>query len=212
MKNNIDLEDLHIGCIIKEIVHQRGIFAKELAIVINRYRNNSDKIFLLKDMYTDDIVQISYLLKYNILDFLSKKYLPYLPFPDCAINFKSHSIKVNMKDKQVMVFDISNNCDFLTKIHIGQYIKKVAKKKEWDEKNMAKQLKCSQSAVSNLYKKKSLKVKTLIQISATLQYHFIAEAYLAQMIAFPFLNMIANRIIILTAQNIYFENSDNATS
>jgi transcriptional regulator with XRE-family HTH domain len=112
-----------------------------------------------------------------------------------------------MRNLTVTVYDDFNNSDFLKNIHIGKHILEVVKKKGWSEQDMAKQLHCSQRTVSNLYRSKSLKVKTLLQISDALQYHFIAELYLSQMIIASFLNMLDDCIITFNPHHIRILNA-----
>jgi hypothetical protein len=79
MENNIFLKDLHIGRIIKETANRIQVSSSKIAETILRYQKNANKIYGLEDMHVDDIVQISYLLKFNILEALSKEYLSHLP-------------------------------------------------------------------------------------------------------------------------------------
>ena len=212
MKKDDYLEDLHVGSIIKKIAQQRHVSAKILADAIRLYQeDNADKIYFMDDMDCKDIVTVSYLLKYNILDFIAKQHLSHLPFPDCVVNAESRLMKIDMKNKQAMIYDPSNNCNFLKTTNIGQNIKKFADKKGWKQKDMAKYLDRSQGTVSNLYKSKSLRVKTLIWISDVLQYHFIAEAYLSQMLIVPSFNMVEHYTIALNLQQIYIENPNDDT-
>ena len=82
-----------------------------------------------------------------------------------------------------------------------------------NEQNLAKQLDCSQSTVNDIYKRKSLKVKKLIQISNVLQYNFIANIYLSLIDIVAFTNTLANCIITLTPQQIHITNlNDKAIS
>ena len=209
MKKTDYLEELQLGSFIKKIAHQRGVSAQTIANLISLYQKNADKIYLLDDMDSKDVVIISYLLNYNILDFLSKKYLPHLPFPDCIVSAESRSINIDMVNKRVMIYNPFNNSDFLSEVKIGQLIKKVAEKRKWKEQDMAKHLNCSQGTISNLYKQESLKVKKMIWLSEVLNHNLIAEAYLSKMLLIPSLNMIGNCIIDLKTQQIYIENPNN---
>ena len=203
MKKDHYIEDLHVGGIIKKIAHQRHVSARALIDAIHPYQTyNPDKIYHTDDMECADIVTISYLLKYNILDFIAKKYLSHLPFPDCVVNAEARLVKIDTENKQTTIYAPFNNCDFLKKTHIGQNIRKFAESKGWKQQDTAKQLDCSQSTVSDLYGSKSLKVKTLIWISDALQYHFIAEAYLSQMLMVPFFNMINDYTITFSAEQV----------
>jgi len=206
MKKEDSLKDLHIGKIIKDIAHQRQISAKIIAENINLYqKNNANKIYLLDDMDCKDVVIVSYVLKYNILDYIVQKYLPFLSFPECSVSVESRRITIDTKNKRVIIYAPFNNCDFLKKTHIGQNIRKFAEEKGWKQQDMAKHLNCSQSTVSDLYGSKSLKVKTLIHISKSLQYHFIAEIYLSKMFIAPFFDMQAGYTITFTSPQICSE-------
>jgi transcriptional regulator with XRE-family HTH domain len=203
MKKNDDfLKDLHIGSIIKEIALQKGISSKKIVAVIRRYQQNADKIFKINDMDIEDIIYISYLLEYNILEFLVKKYVSHLP---CSKHFNDADaclLKIDMRTQRVTVSPAINNCDFLKNIHIGQCIKKIAQQNGWNEQELAKRLHCTQSSVSDLYNRKSLKTKALIQISNLLQYHFIAEIYLPQIVIVPVLHKFDYCMIALNSQQV----------
>ena len=79
MKQNNFLEDLHIGEIIKEIAQQKNITSVKIATAINRYQQNSNKIFKLNDMNVEDVIILSFFLGINILNIIAKKYLAHLP-------------------------------------------------------------------------------------------------------------------------------------
>ena len=197
MKNEEFLKDLHIGRIIKEIAFQKGISAKEIATAIRRYQRNAEKIFRVNDMDVEDIVTISYLLEYNLLDFIAQKFLEHQPLPDFYISATTRLMKIDIENKQFTVFDPFNNCDFLKDIYIGQHIREIAEKNKWNEIEMAKKLHCAQSMVSYIYQRKSLKIKRLIKISHDLQYHFIAAVYLSQMVVTRSLAILDGSIISL---------------
>ena len=202
--------DLHVGDLIKDIASQRHVSTKTLTDAIRVYqKDNSYKVYHSNDMDCENIVIASYLLKCNILNLIAQKYLSHLPFPDCAITVESRTMKIDAENNRVTMYNPFNNYDFLKNTHIGQNIREFAQKKGWKEKDMAKQLKHVQSSVSDLYGHKSIKVKTLIQISNILQYHFIAEAYLSQMFMVPFFNMMNNCTITLHSQQICSENPND---
>jgi transcriptional regulator with XRE-family HTH domain len=206
MKHKEFLKDLHIGKIIKEIAQQKGVSSKQIAAVIRRYETNADKIFRLEDMDIEDIVHISYLLEYNILDYLVKKYLSHLPANTNIIDTESCLLKIDMRTQRVINYNILYNCDFLKEIDIGQHIRKVAKHNSWSELDAAKRLNCSQGTISNLYKSKSLKLKPLILISNALQFNFIAELYLPQIMIIPSHHKFDNCMIILNNQQVTLVN------
>jgi hypothetical protein len=211
MKNKEFLKDLHIGKIIKEIALQQNISSKEIANVINRYQQNADKIFRLNDMDVEDVIRISYLFGYNILDHISKKYLPHLPCSNWSLNTDFYLLKIDMRTRRIVSYDTYDTCDFLKNVYIGQHIKKVANKNNCSGRNMAKQLCCTPSIISDLYKCKSLKIKTLILISDILQYHFISEVYLSQMIFISSLQRFDNYIVTVNQQQIRILSPDTKT-
>ena len=211
MKNNDFLKNLHIGKIIKEIAIQKGVSSKKIAELILRYQQNANRIYQLDDMDIEDVVLISYLLEYNILDFVVQKYLSHLPFPNYYIGAVSRLMKLDMENKQVVIYDPFKNYDFLKSVHIGQQIKEVAEKNNWNEQDLAKQLQCAQSMVSYLYQSKSLKIKTLIRISDVLQYHFIAKIYLSQMVIVSSLHITDGCIIMLNPLQVHLKNLNGET-
>jgi transcriptional regulator with XRE-family HTH domain len=206
MKHNGFLKDLHIGKIIKEIALQKGVSSKKIANVICRYRHNADKIYYLDDMDVEDVVRISYLLEYNILYFVLQKYLPHLPCSDNTANTEYFTMNIDMRNQRVTINEDFNNCDFLKKTHIGQRIKEVAEKRNWNGEELAKRLECARSAVSNLYRCKSLKIKKMVKISVAIRYHLIAEVYLSQMMIASSLNKFENCIIAISQQQIRIVN------
>jgi len=113
MKKNDSLKDLHIGKIIKEIALQKGISSKKIAAAIHRDQKNADKIFRVNDMDIDDIVCISYLLEYNILELIAKKYLSHLSFSCNFDGAKLCLLKIDMK-KIIFLF-------FFGALIIGSY-------------------------------------------------------------------------------------------
>ena len=90
MKKDDFLKDLHIGKIIKKIASQKGVPPQDLATVINRYQQNANKIFCINDMDVEDLVNISYLLGYNILEYISRKYLPHLSCSENLVSTESY--------------------------------------------------------------------------------------------------------------------------
>jgi transcriptional regulator with XRE-family HTH domain len=211
MKNDDFLKDCHIGKIIKEIALQRGVSSKKLAEKICRYQQNADKIFKLDDMDIEDVIRISYLLEYNILDVLAQKYLSHLPCSNKNIGAETCLLKIDVENRRVTTYETINNYDFLKKIYIGQYIRDVAKKNDWSGQYLTKRLNCAHSAVSALYKRKSIRVKSLIRISYLLQYHFIGEVYLSQMIIVSSINKFDNYILTMNSQQICILDSNDET-
>jgi transcriptional regulator with XRE-family HTH domain len=211
VNNNITLNDFHVGEVIKEIALQKGISSKEIADAIYHDHRNADKIFRKDDMDIEDLVRISFLLEYNILDFLVKKYLPHLPYTDNFVDPASCLLKIDMRTLQVTKVPSFNNCNFLQKTHIGQFIREITKKRKLNEWELANQLQCSQGNISILYQSKSLKIKKLIQISDALQYHFIAEVYLSQMMIVSPLNILDKYLIVLNALQVRIQNPNDST-
>jgi len=205
------LKDLHIGKILKEIAVEKGVSSKEIAGIINYNPFNADKIFKMNDMNIEDIVRISFLLKDNILDLISKKYLPHLSLPDNYVIDTSRLMQIDVETKQIIIYDPYNNCNFLEETHIGQHIREVAEYKKYKLKEMASKLQCAQSMVSYIYKKKSIKVKMLIKISLLLQYNFIAATYLSQMTTVFSMNMVNGCTIRLDPLQVSLNHANNKT-
>ena len=160
--------DFHIGNMIKELASQRGITSDQLAKAINRYKANESRIFKLADMNVDDVIQISYLLKYNILEKLCDKYLSYLPINRKKSEYQQYIVTFDMRTKRYTKHGNSGNCDFLKDIHIGPFIKMLAKENKWNEQDVATQLHYTQSEVSDLYRREHIKVKQLFYLSDAL--------------------------------------------
>ena len=179
MERDLLLEDLNIGNMIREIAIQKQVSARKIAEAINRYDGNSDKIFKLDDMYVEDVISISILLNYNFLKVISDKYLSHIPFTGEILKQENFSIILNMPSNCFHIkkcIKQENN-----KIHIGDYIKDVAKKKEIKEQYIADQIGRSQGLISHLYKQKTMKIKRLIKISTVLNHNLISEVYLSTM-------------------------------
>jgi hypothetical protein len=185
MKQNTNLDNLHIGNMIKEIAHQKHVPAKEIAALIRRYEKNAGKIYGLDDMDVEDVILISYLLEYNFLKVISEKYLSHLPPVETKSEQENYHLNLDMQ----IGYGNTGNSDFLREIHIGKHIKKFAEKKGWNQHYVAKLLNCSQTTVSFLYKYRSLKIKEIVRISNTFNHNLIAEVYLSGMFIISHLDM-----------------------
>ena len=206
-----NLKDLHVGKIIKEIAFKRGISSKSIACAINRSQQNADKIFWMDDMDIEDIIRISYLLEHNILFFIVNDFLSHCSYIDAHIETETCLLKVDMKNRCVVVNESTSNCNFLKDIHIGKHILKVANKNNWSGKDVAKLLHCTPSMVSYLFRCKSLKIKKLIQISEALHYDFISNEYLSKITIANSLNFLEDCMIIVNRNKIQIINSiDNS--
>jgi hypothetical protein len=117
MKENDHFKDLHIGAIVKALAHQKGLSSKEIAKVLRRYNTNADKIYKLHDMDIEDVVHLSWLLQYNILEYLTHKYLPHLYNRRQPNETDSYRIKIDLKTQRVTIDDFGNHYDFLKDIH-----------------------------------------------------------------------------------------------
>jgi transcriptional regulator with XRE-family HTH domain len=205
------LKDIHIGKIIKEIAFKKGISSKQIANAINRSESNSTKIFEKDDMNVEDIIIISYLLEYCILYFVVNEYLFHFQFIDHDIKKDYCLLKVDMVKNHITTYNVLNDCSFLKETHIGKHIRKVVKQKKWREHEVAKRLDCTQGMVSQLFQKKSLNVKKLIQISNALQYDFISRIYLSQIVIATSLNFLDDCIITVSQQQINITCSKDKT-
>jgi len=208
MKDN----EFHIGRIIKRIVSQKHISSLKLTEAIHRYQKNADKIYKLEDMDVEDVILISYMLKYNILEWLSKKYLLHLPCIGTGLERETYSITLDMQTKKFTVTGNTGNCNFLKDIDFGDHLRKIAKKNGWSSKYLEMKLNCSQSAISELFSSKRLKVKKLFRISELLRYNLVEEVYLSRMCIVPY-QQFDECIITLTDQQVTIKNpKDSALS
>jgi len=208
--NKLKLEQLHVGKIIKKIASVKKISSKEIAGVINRSQLNANKIFWHDDMDIEDIIHISYLLRYNILFFVVNEYLPHLTTEDTYCETETLLIKIDMKSRTVFYNDFETNINFLKNFHIGNHIKKVAIENKWKNKDVAKLLGCSISDVSYLYQCKSLKLKKLLQISAAFQFNFFSVGYLNYINIANSLNFMDDCVLLVNRKKIQIINlADN---
>ena len=209
MKHPPNLDNLHIGNIIKKIALNKGISSSKIADLICRYENNSNKIYRLDDMDIKDVVQISYLLEYNFLKTISDEYLSYLPPVESHPEQERYYIEWDMQTNHFSVSGDFKSKDTFQKIHVGQYIKNIADKKGWNGQYMAKLLNCTQGNISNLYGRKSLTIKKLIQVSNVLKQNLIAEVYLNRMFIISSPTKFAHCMMTITPQEIRIENMND---
>ena len=151
--------DLHVGKMVKNLVDKKHISSLKLSEVFNRYSHNNDKIYKLDDMYVDDIVRISYLAGYNLLEDISEKYLSHIPDIKNYKKHKSITITINMQTERLTIYQNAGNCDFLKDIHVGQHLKVLAKKNKWSNRYISHRLKCVPSLISYHYAQNSMKIK-----------------------------------------------------
>ena len=184
MEKDDFLDDLHIGKIVEEIADHNRVSPKQIAEVICRYQNNAEKIFKLNDMNTEDVVKISYVLKYNLLEMLSEKYIPHLSGFELSPKQPYCIIEVNTKSMQCKSNRFAGNYDFLNdeNIRIGKYIRNVAEEKGLNEQALGKLLSLSQSNISRLYHSKSITVKRMIRFSIKLEHNLFSKLYLSRII------------------------------
>jgi len=176
MINKKKLEKLHIGEMIKKVAQKKDISSRDIADTLSMYRQNSDKILKMNDMNIEDLIRISFLVKHNFLHFLVKKFIPHLSFSVTVPELKSIAA-----DSRHSPIDSIHNCDFLNQILIGEEIKKVAARKNWNGQKVKEVLNCTPPVVCYLLARKSIKVKRLIEISDAFQYDFISNVYLSEM-------------------------------
>jgi len=122
---------------------------------------NAHKIPGLKDMDTKDVVKISYLLKYNLLELLTERYLSHILCPASSQLRPFHVIEVNTGTLRCTVNQNAGNYDFLNKISIGQYIQSIAVQKGLSKDDLKGLLNLSKSSVSRLFCTKSLRIKKI---------------------------------------------------
>ena len=206
MKKDDNINELHLGRLIKEIAHQKSISSSrlELAFIPPRYQHNADKIFKLADLDIEDAVQICNILESNLFETISNKYLSHIPFYGNHIKYAYQSITLHFPTNHFTINRNEENNTYLENIHIGQYIKEMVEKRKWSQHYLAKQIDCKQSLINYYFKQKSMKIKPLIRISNALYYNLIAEIYLIRKYVVPSLRHVNNMIINL------FENTNIA--
>jgi len=187
MKKDDYLKDFHLGRLIKEIAHQRSISSSQLELAFNprRYERNADKIFKLEDLDIEDFIRICNVLEFNLLETITNKYLPHIPFKGDLIKYAYQSITLHFTTNHFTINRNEENNTYLEDIHIGQYIKETVQKKGWRQHYLAKQMDCKQSLIYYYFKQKSMKIKPLIRFSHVLKYNLIAEIYLLREQAVP---------------------------
>ena len=194
---------------IKRIASEKRIPSSKLVEAIHRYQNNADKIYKLEDMDTEDVIRISYTLKHNLLEWMSKKYLSHLPSTGTGSEQEIYTLSLDMRTKQFTITGNTGNCDFLKELHFGDCFRKTAQKNGWSSKYLETRLNYSQSTISDLFNSKSLKVKKLFRISDLLKYNWIEEIYLSKMCIVPYLH-IDECVIILTDRQVRIKKSDDS--
>jgi len=211
MKKNNFLKHCHIGRTIKSIAKEKQVASRSLANTIIRYQNNADKIYNLEDMDVGDVVKISYALNYNILEMLSDDHLYHLPVIENQSDHASYTITLDIQTESFIIKQSAGNSNFLSDIHIGSYIRRLAREKGWSTKHIAKKLHCAPNTVSDLYNRKSMKVKKLLRISDALGHNLIAEVYLSRMRFAPDLELFDQCKIIINEHKVRIVNPKDQT-
>ena len=201
MKNNDLLKKLHVGSIVKEVADQKKIPSKQLVDTIGRYTENGDKIYKLDDMDGGDIVKISYLFGYNLLEDISEKYLSHIPIEDTK---RPEILKFTMHPRTGRLTHHRNptNCNFLKDIHIGEYLKQLAYKNHWSKSSLSHKLNCSLNSINYYFTQESMKIKKMIALSIALNHNLIAEVYLSRMSIVPLVDHFNDCILTMTEQEI----------
>ena len=195
---------------IKKVALEKKISAAKIAEVIFRYQQNADKIFKMDDMYTDNVVRVSYFLKFHFLQEISGNYLSRLPYVGSHPEHERDFMVLDTRNGQVAIVENTGNCDFLNDIHIGEHIRKIAQRSGWTQQYMAKLLQCTQSNISYLYhSQKSITVKELIRISNAIQHNLIAEVYLPKIKIASSFPVFDGCIISMNEQQIYVQKANN---
>ena len=196
------VEDFHVGRWIEAEARNKNIPPRKVAEVISRYQHNEEKIFQRDDMDVEDVVKISYLLEYHFLEKFSNRFLSHLPRIKSKLALERHTITFNFKTRSYDLHGNTGSWDFLNVIHFGPHIKKLAEQNGWGQKEVADGLKCKQSTVSDLYRKKSIKVKKMVELSNFFQRNLISELYLSQMMLVPPLKLFDQSTIMVAGETI----------
>jgi len=187
MKDKAYLLKVQIGRMIKVIADINGVSPSTIvnALFPVRYQMNPNKFFLLDDIDAKDLVRISFVLNYNFLEQLSMMCIPHLPVSGDSFESAKYSITLDPIKKSYSIAGKAGNCDFLNDINVGLSIRSFAESNGQNQKDIAELLKCSQSSVSDLYTKESLKVKELFWISEKLNHYFVYDLFLSRMRIVP---------------------------
>ena len=206
------LEGLHVGKMIQELAIQKGISAKQIALVINHDTDNADKIFKMDDMYTEDILKISKSLEYDILSLIVEKYLSPHLFCYYPVETEQLFFKIDEKSRHLIPQVLENNCENTKDILIGNHILKIANKNNLKQKDLAERLCCTQSMISYLFHLKKIKIKKLIIISIAMQYDFISNVYLSQIKLPPSIDFLKDYEIYASSHQITFKHVKDKTN
>ena len=209
MKNDAYLKELHVGEMIRAIALQKNISTRKIADAICRYEINAAKIFNKADMEIEDVIQISDVLEFNLLEAIAQKYLSH--FSITEFERESHIIKFNRHTQHYSIQGNAGNREFLDGIHIGEHIKTIAEQKGWTQHDMGKRLGLRQSNISRLYQSERINVKKLLRISMALERNLITEIYLSRMCIVPARYKLDACIITVNEQKVRIENPDDAT-
>jgi len=205
------LDDFHFGRLIEEEAKKKQVSPKQLSMAIFRYQNNERKIFRLADIDEEDAVKISYLLEYNLLERLSKSFLSHLPPVKSKLSIEKHTVTFNLKVKTYDLHGNTGKCDFIEEVDFGKYLKGLAKQYGWSEKQVSEKLQCTQSTISYLYGRKSIKLKKMVQISNVFQHNLIAELYLSRMMVVHPLKIFDQCWLTVINDNICLEKPEDKT-
>ena len=215
MKNDESMYDFHIGDMIKHIAIYSGITPQQMADKTGRYQEeyNTNKIYQMEDMDVEDVVKLSFLLEYPILEELCQKYLSHLPINSnlSVHEEEEYAITFDFQTMQYTVQGNPGNSDFLKDTHLGQYIEELAKENRWSEQDVANLLQYTQGMVSDLYRRKSEKVKKLFSISEALHHHLVYDLYLSRMVIAPSLASFNHSVITISGRNIHVGNPNDKT-
>ena len=204
MNDNRDLQDFHIGNIIREMAGRQGVAAAALAAVLEppRYRGNEEKIFRVKDLNIGDVLRISRALHYNLLKTVSDAFLAHIPFTGRHVMQAFDAVTLDFRTGRYQFHrytdgnrikggadnpDSRRNPDgdgaeavfrFLRDFHIGDYCREVARAKNMNGKFIARRMGCSAGSVRYYFLQKDMKLGTAVMLSRALEHNLIAEIYL----------------------------------
>jgi len=179
MENNDLWKELHIGRMIKETALQQNVSSIKIAKAIGRYVNNESKIFKLDDMYVIDLQKISVVLKVNLLELISKKYLSHIPVVGYNLKKENFAITCDLSTN-IFKINIINafEPDLKKPENIGKYIAEIVEKKALTQNFIASKIGRTQGLINHVFKRDYIKVKPLIKLSNILSHNLIAEFYL----------------------------------
>jgi len=145
-----EIEEIHIGELIQEIMDKNGVKEKWLAEKMNCSGSKISRLYPHKSMHTNTLIEICIHLEYNFFDH-------YIEYVDKQIE----------KENNLLLQELIKN-----EIHIGKIIHEIEKEKGIKSNWIAEQVHLSPSDISHIYKRKDIYTDLLVDICKCLKFNF----------------------------------------